>query len=99
MNKSEFDYLVVIRRTWNDAGRTAIIPLSKIQDLHWDRWSGGIRSFAPRSFIHGYVMCDEIQGNIAHSGVHRKCPHLIKICITKVDNEPSTFQKVKRLVG
>jgi hypothetical protein len=95
-NVSEFDYLVVVRRTWNDVGRTAKIPLLKIQNLHWDRWSGGIRSYAPRSFIHGYVLCDEILGNIAHTGVHGKCPHLIKICITKTDNEPQVFQEVKR---
>ena len=92
---SESNYWVVIRRAWNDAGRTARIQLSKIQNLHWDRWSGGIRSFAPRSFIHGYVICDEIQGNIAHSGAHGKCPHLIKVCITEIDNEPTTFQGQK----
>jgi hypothetical protein len=91
------DYLVVIRRTWNDAGRTAKISLSKIEDLHWDRRSGGVRSFAPRAFIHGYVWCDEYEGTLAHSMVHGKCPHRIKICITKTDNEPSVFQTVKRL--
>jgi hypothetical protein len=93
---NEYDHVVVIRRTWNDAGRTARILLSKIQHLHWDRWSGGIRSYAPRSFIHGYIMCNEIQGNLAHSGVHGKCPHLIKVCITKTDNNPHIFEEVRR---
>lgn len=88
--------LVVVRRTWNDAGRTATIPLSKIQRLHWNRWSGGIRSFAPQAFIHGYVSCDELAGNIAHSGVHGECPHLIKICITKVDNKIGIFNEIKK---
>ncbi len=94
---NESDYVVVIRRAWNNAGQTAKIPLSKIQGLHWDRRSGGIRSFAPRAFIHGYVICNEYEGNLAHTGVHGKYPHQIKICITKIDNEPGVFQAVKKL--
>jgi hypothetical protein len=72
---TELDDLVIIRRTWNDAGRTAAIPLSQIEGLLWDRRSGGTRSLAPQAFIHGYVPCDEPVGNIAHSGVHGECPH------------------------
>lgn len=95
-NITESDYLVVVRRAWNDAGRTAEILLSKIQNLRWDRWSGGIRSYAPKAFVHGYVMCDEIQGNLAHSGIHGKYPHQIKVCITKTDNDSQVFQEVQR---
>jgi hypothetical protein len=96
-NTSEFDNLVIIRRTWKDAGRTAKIPLSKIEGLHWNQRSGGIRSVAPRSFIHGYAWCDQYEGNLAHSCVHGEGPHHIKICITKIDNEPGAFQAVKKL--
>lgn len=81
-----------------DAGRTATIPLSKIQGLHWDRWSGGTRTFAPQAFIHGYVYCDELEGNVAHSAIHGECPHLIKVCITKIDNKIEIFNKVRQII-
>lgn len=96
-NVSQSDPMITIRREWKDAGQTAKIPLSKIQDLRWDCRSGGIRSVAPRAFIHGYAWCDQYEGNLAHSCVHGEGPHHIKICVTKVDNEPGVFRAVKKL--
>jgi hypothetical protein len=50
--------LVWVRRQWND-WRRAQYKLSDVTGLHWDSFSGGgVRATAPRSFLHGYVLCD-----------------------------------------
>ena len=89
---------IKIRRHWND-WRIAEIEYSKISDLHWDNISGGIAAPAPQYFIHGYIWCDSYDGDLAHSCRHGEGPHRIKVCITKTDNDPSVFKKIKLIVG
>ena len=80
---------VKIKRQWND-WRIANAALCDLSDLHWDRYSGGVKAPCPQYFIHAYVMCDRYEGDLAHSCVHGQGPHSIKVCITKIDN-PSIF--------
>lgn len=87
------DPLILVRRQWND-WRDAAYRLSKIGRLHWDCISGGIGQMAPRSFVHGYVMCNEMEsGEIAHSCRHGPPPHLIKVCVIKKTNK-DVFKRV-----
>jgi hypothetical protein len=88
---------VNVRRQWND-WRTAVVELSALSGLHWDNYSGGVNARTPRPFIHGYIMCDEYEGDLAHSCAHGMGPHEIKVCITKTDNNPEVFAAVKKLV-
>jgi hypothetical protein len=89
---------VKIKRQWND-WRIAQAEFSKLSDFHWSRESGGVRAPAPQYFIHAYVWCDEYDGDLAHSCQHGSAPHSIKVCITKADNDPTTFAKIKAQVG
>jgi hypothetical protein len=70
---------VEVRRQWND-WRVAVYTLSDIDDLHWDRVSGGVNARAPREFLHCYVLCDGmVSGDLAHSCRHGQGPHNIKV--------------------
>ena len=89
---------VFIRRQWND-WRVAKVELNKIQNLHWDIISGGVHAVCPQPFVHGYVLCTDIIGEIAHSGMHGPCPHSIKVCIVKKDNNPKIWQEILKKVG
>jgi len=87
------DILIKVRRQPSDY-RIATYKQSGISDIDWDNISGGIRSsFMGQYVLYGYVMCNEaIDGEIAHSGQygienHGPCPHRIKVCILKQDNE------------
>jgi hypothetical protein len=87
---------VNIRRQWND-WRIAEVDSSDLTNLHWDKISGGVHAPAPRPFIHGFVMCDSYKGELAHSCVHGKGPHLIKVCITKKGNDAKVFSAIRQL--
>jgi len=88
---------VIIRRSWND-GRKASVSLHRIEGLHATRVSGGIGAAAPEVFIHGYVQCTHIEGDLAHSCAHSgPPPHCIKICIMKNDNTSEIFDKLKAM--
>ena len=89
---------VNIRRQWNN-WRIASVDFSKLHDLHWDWTSGGVRAPSPQPFIHAFVMCDEIEGEIAHSCAHGKGPHSIKVVIVKKDNTPEMWAKLLSIVG
>jgi len=89
---------VKIRRQWND-WRIAEIDFSKLRNIRWDRFSGGVDAPCPQYFIHAYVWCDEYQGEIAHSCQHGVGPHSIKVCVTKVDNDPVIFSKLIEVAG
>jgi hypothetical protein len=89
---------VFIRRQWNDY-RTAEVELSRIEGLHWDIVSGGVRAPSPQPFVHGYVKCTDVIGDIAHSCSHGEAPHTIKVCIVKKDNDPKIWQKILSIVG
>jgi len=74
----------------------ASYPLDSIRRPHWSDVSGGVYARAPQPLLHAYVMCDEmLEGEIDHSGEHGPCPHEIKVCIVKKDNDPEIYDEVK----
>ena len=88
------DTNIWVRRQWND-WRKGKVKISNISNLHWDCMSGGVRTLAPRNFVHGYIFCtDIIEGEVAHSCQHGSPPHNIKICICKCDNTKESYQKM-----
>ncbi len=90
--------IIKVRRQWKD-WRVAEVDFNDLSNLHWDNFSGGVQQRTPRPFIHAFVMCDKINGDLAHSCMHGEGPHSIKVCILKVDNQPATFKKIKEIVG
>ena len=95
MNKVE---TVCVRRQWNDF-RVAEVPFGALSNLHWTQISGGVRAPAPQPFVHGYVWCDDVEGEIGHSCRHGFGPHEIKVCVVKKDNSKETWNKVLEIVG
>jgi hypothetical protein len=89
---------VYIRRQWND-WRIGSVQLSQIEGLHWDDYSGGVWKRAPQLFIHGYVYCTDVDGEISHSCLHGPPPHRIKVCVVKKDNAPRVFEMLLAIVG
>ena len=90
--------IVKVRRQWKD-WRIAEVDFNDLSNFHWNNFSGGVQQRTPRLFIHAFVTCDKIKGDIAHSCMHGEGPHSIKVCILKIDNEPTTFKKIKEIVG
>lgn len=88
---------VYIRRQWDDY-RIAKVEFSKLKKLHWSFYSGGVEAPSPQAFIYGYVMCDEIEGEVAHSCAHGTAPHSIKVVVVKKDNKPEIFSKLLEIV-
>jgi hypothetical protein len=92
--------LVYIRRQWSDAGRIGWVRAGQIQGLHWDCQSGGygreggFGNGAPFPFLHGYVWCNDIEGEIGHSCMHGPPPHRIKVCIVQKDNPRSVYKSL-----
>jgi hypothetical protein len=89
---------VFIRRQWPDH-RVGSVKFDDLDDLHWDVISGGVAKVTPHPFIHGYVLCDRVQGEIAHSCLHGQGPHRIKVCVVKKDNGPETYEQLLAIVG
>ena len=89
---------VHIRRQWNDY-RVGTVRLEDIAGMRWDQVSGGVQSLAPQPFIHGYVFCTDIAGEIAHSCRHGDGPHRIKVCVVKKDNSKEVWNELLRRVG
>jgi hypothetical protein len=88
---------VFIRRQWNDF-RVGSVTFSQVTGLHWSTYSGGVGASAPRPFIHGYIYCDEVKGEISHSCAHGEGPHKIKVCLVKKDN-PEMWEQILRKAG
>ena len=86
LSKAEPPLKICVRRHWND-WRIGSASFEDIDDLHWDDVSGGVRSVSPQPFVHGYVSCDKISGEVAHSCSHGEGPHRIKVCLVKKDNK------------
>jgi hypothetical protein len=87
LEKRDTEPVVWVRRHWND-WRDAKYRIADVAGWHMSDVSGGINQSAPRPFIHAYVRCDGmIEGELAHSGSHGPCPHMIKVCVTKKMNK------------
>lgn len=99
MKQSDNTKYVIVRRQWND-WQLATYLFSQLDKPHWSRTSGGVMAMAPQPFIHAYVWCDQmVSGELAHSGQHGPCPHKIKVCIVKKDNEPEIYNQLFQIVG
>jgi hypothetical protein len=80
------DTLITVRRHWNSP-RKAVYRLADVRGFHWSRVSGGRAVHVPRPFVHASVSCEgQVAGAVAHSCTHGPAPHLIKVCLTAVDN-------------
>jgi hypothetical protein len=88
---------VTVRRHWKD-WQTDVVDLRDLEDLRWASISGGAHVPSPHPFIHGYVNCEKVP-NVAHSGIHGTCPHRIKVCIVKKDQEPSIYRALLEIAG
>ena len=89
---------VRVRRDWNDR-RIGTVRWSDLRDPRWDSISGGEQNPTLQPFIHGYVWCDRIDGDIAHSCIHGPGPHNIKVCLVKKDNSREVWRRVSSIVG
>ena len=90
--------IVQIRRHWND-WRIGTCELDDLSDLHWTDTSGGVCCRAPQPFIHAYIWCNKIAGEVAHSCAHGDGPHNIKVCIVKKDNSPEIYTELLAIAG
>lgn len=74
--------------------------MSDLGGVHWSSVSGGVMRPSPRPFLHAYVNCQGMEeGEIAHSGVHGPCPHRIKVCIVKKDNDQAVIARLIATAG
>lgn len=89
---------VFVRRDWKSS-REGSVSLDKVGGLHWSRISGGVQSFAPQYFIHGYVSCDMIDGEISHSCMHGTGPHSIKVVLVKKSQSKKVWEELMNVVG
>lgn len=89
---------VRIRRDWDDH-RVRTVCWSDLVNPWWDMVSGGTQNRTPQPFVHGYVMCDQVNGDIAHSCIHGPGPHDIKVCIIQKDNNGQVWDYLMKIVG
>ena len=85
---------VVVRRQWNDY-RQGTVRFEDLEEPHWSQYSGGVYTRANQPYIHAFVSCDAIfEGEVAHTCLHGKGPHRIKVCIVRKDNDPAIYAKI-----
>jgi len=89
---------VRVRRDWDDY-RIATVRWSGLGNPRWDMVSGETQTRTPEPFVHGYVMCDRVKGDIAHSCIHGPGPHNIKVCIVEKDNSRQVWDYLMKIVG
>ena len=89
---------VRVRRDWNDH-RIGTVRWSDLRNPRWDTISGGEQNRTPQPFIHAYVWCDMVKGDIAHSCAHGPGPHSIKVCLVKKDNSREVWNRLSNIVG
>jgi len=99
-HEQEPEITVWVRRDMRD-WRKALYRLSDISGIRWDWVSGGLGFQAPGVFLYGYVPCDAyLEGELPHSGAHGgRCPHSIKVCILKKDNDPEVYHMLADFAG
>ena len=89
---------VRVRRDWDDC-RIGTVRWSDLGNPRWDMVSGGTQTRTPEPFVHGYVMCDRVRGDIAHSCIHGPEPHNIKVCIVEKDNSRQVWDYLMKIIG
>jgi hypothetical protein len=95
---SQKDVTVRIRRQFDDY-RIGEVPFSKLWSFQWKRVSGGVQAPAPFPFVSPMVICTDIKGEIGHSGAHGPCPHEIRVCVNKSDQDPAVWAKILQAAG
>lgn len=91
------DTLVWVRRQWNNT-LSAGYRLTDLSGPHWSDFSGGTQTRANRPYVHAYVLCDAaVEGEVAHSCLHGKGPHRIKVCVTAIDNDGTRSPVMRHL--
>lgn len=86
---------VYVRRQMDDY-RVASIPISRMTGLRYDTVSGGVQTDSSL-LLYCSVWCTDLEGDIAHSCVHGKPPHEIKVCVLETDNE-DLWNKIQQMV-
>ena len=89
---------VRVRRDWNDH-RIGTVRWSDLENPKWDDISGGEQNHTPQPFIHAYVWCNKVRGDIAHSCAHGPPPHNIKVCLVRKDNTKIVWDRLLALAG
>jgi hypothetical protein len=90
--------LVNVRRQPADY-HIAKYDLELVSGLHWDDTSGGVHRISGFFSIYGYVPCNGmIEGELPHNS-NDHCPHDIKVCILKKDNNAKTYKQLVEMVG
>ncbi len=92
------DTTVLIRRQWNNH-QIGAVNFSRLDRPHWAVISGGVGVRAPQTFIHAYVLCSDVEGEIAHSCLHGEGPHRIKIVVVRKDNSLAVWNNLLEVVG
>lgn len=80
-------------RDWQEASYRE----DQISDPHWSATSGGVRRGLGGEKLCGYVVCNEaVYGEVAHSGIHKACPHTIKVCIIKKGSAAGPYKRLRQ---
>jgi len=91
------DPIVYVRRQPAD-WRIAAYRLSNISGLRWSDTNGGVRARLSGQFLCGFVRCDQAEsGEVAHSCLHGRGPHSIKVCVTRKGNETVLSELLSRI--
>ena len=90
------DPVVYVRRRPADH-MTASCRLSALWSIRWSDVSGGVARRTSRPAIFANVMCDVLEGEIGHSGIHGPCPHEIKVCVPKACNDAAVYLSLKAI--
>jgi hypothetical protein len=92
------DRLISVRRQPDDY-RVGGVKFRNIDGVAWDSCSGGVGAPFSYTMMCTYVLCTSIEeGEVAHSCQHGPPPHMIKVCITRVDNDRRLY-RVLRMVA
>ena len=89
---------VHIRRDWNDH-RVGTVRWADLRSPRWDTVSGGEQNRTPQPFIHAFVWCSLVNGDIAHSCIHGPPPHDIKVCLVRKDNNRDVWNRLSEIAG
>lgn len=93
-----YNTLVHVRRDWNDH-RVGTVRWADLRNPRWDTVSGGEQNRTPRPFVHAFVWCTLVNGDIAHSCIHGPPPHDIKVCLVRKDNSQEVWRRLSEIVG
>jgi hypothetical protein len=74
---SPHSFTIRVYAAWND-WRSADVPLSSLEGVHWHRAPG-----APRSLLHAFVRCTDSLRAILQHVCDGSEPHTLHVCVLK----------------